>query len=329
VLTVAAGFLLSTGSTARGEQNCSSPSLLSQLRWARFDVVGGRLTVRSARPVSGNTHVTGNPDAGIRESLAVSAAAAGPHIRYERVLPREELLIEFSEGQCVTIRLRREAEQGTSSLGFEQPARGSLRLEWKPAGESATCLVADSLWHLLLAHPRLCREHLLPLLRIVRPDWRLPEQARRVEESLLNIARSGWLPDEARWSAWVGQLGSADFQQRQAADLRLRAAGQAVLPFLESLDPERLDAEQRLRIRRISESLDLQREDQPQRVALWLAADPLIWVALLAHEDGNKRELAARRLAMLSGRQIEFDPHAEPQLRERQIRQVSDLLAVD
>ncbi len=328
-LFIAVGLVLSAASTARSEQNCQTASLLSRLSWARFDVVGGRLVVRSTRQVKGNAHATSDPAAGSRESLSILATAEGPSIRYERSAPGEELLIDFTEGNRLQLYRNRRTEQGAATLRFEQPARGELRLEWKAAGGTGGACVADSLWHLLLAHPQPCREHLLPVLAIMRPDWRLMEQAERVEGSLLRLARSGWLPDEAKWREWVSQLADPDFQQRQAADLRLRAAGQAVLPFLESLEPGRLDAEQRLRVRRICDALALQREDQPERVAFWLAADPAIWVALLAHENSGHRELAARRLATLSGRQIDFDPHAEPQLRERQIQRVSDLLAVD
>jgi hypothetical protein len=53
-----------------------------------------------------------------------------------------------------------------------------------------------------------------------------------------------------------------------------------VLPFLESLDATRLNAEQQQRVRQLCKSLNTDTEDVPHRVAVWLAGDARLWTSL-------------------------------------------------
>ena len=178
-----------------------------------------------------------------------------------------------------------------------------------------------SLWHLWLAEPEVCRQHLLPLLEALRPDWRLKERVAQIEEELLKAAAAGQLPDRQGWTALVAQLSDDRFSKREAADRELRALGPIVVPFLERLDLARLEPEQQLRVRRILTGMrrDME-EDPPQQVAAWLTADAGVWLAMLDRPQESTRRAAKTQLARLLGTIVQFDPAAPPEVRRRQAR---------
>ena len=78
-------------------------------------------------------------------------------------------------------------------------------LRWATARSREVCQAA-SLWHLLVEQPELCKKHLVPLLEIFRPEWRLTQRAHEAEEELLHMASCGQIPDRQRWAALVDQL---------------------------------------------------------------------------------------------------------------------------
>jgi hypothetical protein len=127
----------------------------------------------------------------------------------------------------------------------------------------------------------------------------------------------------------VEQFKSPEFAARQAADRQLRAMGQSVIAFLERLDERQLNAEQRIRVRRIKRDLIVQDGDTPARVASWLVQDKLVWVALLDNPDAERRAIASRHLTRLAGTTIRFDPLAEASLRQRQVQDLRDAYGMD
>jgi hypothetical protein len=190
-------------------------------------------------------------------------------------------------------------------------------------------IAAPGFWHLMLAEPDTCRKHLVPLLELVRPDWRLESKARQLEEALFAVARSGKLPDAARLRQLVRRLRHPKFERRQEADRHLREMGQSVLAFLERLDEQTLDTEQRTRIRRIRQSLTVTDGDTPVRVASWLADNSHVWLALLDRADADKRSTAANHLELICGQPLPFDPLASDIDRRRQIDQLRIDLGLD
>jgi hypothetical protein len=126
-------------------------------------------------------------------------------------------------------------------------------------------------------------------------------------------------------SRLVEQLGSATFSERRQAERELRAAGHIVLPYLESLDRARLDAEQRQRIRSLIDALEDGREDRVDRMAVWLAGHEQTWLALLTRDDEAKRRIAAEQLASLVGEPVDFNPAADANTRRKQIEHLREL----
>ena len=189
---------------------------------------------------------------------------------------------------------------------------------------------APSLWHLAVARPKECRQHLFPLLASFFPDcrWLLIESA-SVEQTLLSEAAGGGIVSRQRLMELVQQLGDDHFAKREAADRQLRALGAWASGPLGQLDCRELDAEQQFRIQRILDmplalragpnGMDLRFDPQVARhIAMRLAADPATWLLLLERPEESIRRTAARQLTGLLGEPIAVDPAAEPETQKSQ-----------
>ena len=102
---------------------------------------------------------------------------------------------------------------------------------------------APSLWHLAMAHPEECKQHLFPLLGFL-PVLQRIEQTSSVENELLAEAAVHEIPSRQRLRELIRQLGDDHFAKREAADRQLRTLGAWVSWPLRQLDPQELDAEQ-------------------------------------------------------------------------------------
>lgn len=311
------------------------PDLLARTPWVRLEVIGGRIAVfadrcgqiRSPRSERGNTtEGAGDASAGAkpaevaRENLSVQLRGGLLVLNYVAHEPhqRRELRIEDDGTLRIT---HTQTVDPPREVSLQQPLTGRLTLQVTSGGAQQQTS-APSLWHLLLAEPELCAQHLTPLLESLKTDWRLTEQAENLRETLLAAAGSDVLAERAQWTAWVQQLASSDFQQRQAAERALRGVGQPVIAWLARLEVDDLDSEQRQRIRRISSSLADASRDTPPRVAPWLIDDKAVWLAIIARGELDERIAAADHLSKLCRRTIPFDPHAPQDQRRLQMAEL-------
>jgi hypothetical protein len=275
----------------------------------RFAVVEGRFVPRCWQPV--NFPLQTRKNSGSNESFQLICESGQTKLTYQRIKKEEDLKIEAEGG---TVRIRREPKGNASfpAVEFRQVPNEKITLT-VGAGDSKQIFRADDSWRLFLAYPKECREHLSPLLAFLRPNWKAAETAAAVEAKLLQEIGGDTAAQRARWAELIIQLGDDRFARREAADRALRASGTAVLGFLHQLDADRLDAEQRFRIRRIIGALNEQfQEDSPDEIASLLAADPEVWLILLERPEAAVRKAAARNLALLLGLTIDIDPAADP-----------------
>ena len=318
-----------------------SENFARQMARVEFRVASGRIVVRSST-FGGRLSSSTNVD-GAQERLTIDFAGGLPTIEYERSAADEQLSIRVSPtlpaaGDGVDpdaadffppvlgadrIHLRRlPKSEGAPGMAveFRQEPYFDLSLT-VGQGEEQRTIRAATLWYLLLAEPDLCREYLTPLLELLRRDWRLLETAHEIERSMVQAVERRQLPDWQRWAELVVDLGSDDFGHRQAADRALRQSGRAVVPYLESLPPATLDAEQRFRIRRIITATGLgESEDTAARIGLLAAGDPRAWLALLSNAEPARRTLAYRQLCELLDEPLDFDPTGDEARRDLQLR---------
>jgi hypothetical protein len=326
LLWIAAALAIMAGQPCPAQLR-PNPALRNALLLVQVDVNGGRLHAK-ARHQGRTSSSFSSTNRDRTERLTVRLTGSHPRIEYNLSTPSQRVTMTVDNGFDFYVRQEPlGGDSATLPLIFKQGLEGDLSFDWGQ-GPSHSKATASSLWHLYLFEPQVCRQHLLPLLEMLRPDWKLTETADQIFEALLvSEAHEEPLPWR-RWHALVGELGDNEYAVRRAADRELRAAGLAVRSFLENYDRRQLDAEQRHRLQSIVRALASQSDNgSPEAIASWLATDPRVWLALLSDEDSQRRELAKQRLGRLLEAPIDFDPTGEPAVREGQIEALEKKLA--
>jgi hypothetical protein len=261
------------------------------------------------------------------EQLTVRNSGGDFSIEYVKLGTDRRVSIEIGvSSRRVHIVQQPEAGADVLPVEFTQPPCGPLSLTLG-ARQSQRVIHGASLWHLMVGYPEICRQHLLPLLQLIDSRWDLGKLAADLEEDLIQLARSQDAPDRRHWDALVAQLRDERYTRREAADRQLRASGRIVIHYLRQLDPARLDAEQKFRVRRIIAALgDSEAIDTPDRVTSWLAGDPSIWLGLLSRDSESTRRLALQQLSSLLDKPLVFDPAADEKTRQSQVEQIRGLV---
>ncbi len=213
-------FLLSAavalGQTAPPPLLSPSRTNASRLHWLQYSMVGGRVVVTSAYY---GTNMTLGPlqVASGHERLQVQINPGAINLRYELAGPDERLRIELVESQ--RLRIERTRTAPLYELDFEQESGKPLTLSLE-TDHGKRQIEADGFWQLYLADPELVRQHLVPLLEILRPGWQLAATGAAIEDALaqrLHDPRRGAL---ARWAELVERLASPKFADRESAHAR-------------------------------------------------------------------------------------------------------------
>jgi hypothetical protein len=317
------GGSLTAGSSQDGEPP-ETPALSEAIRtaWLRTNIVAGRIAVSTSR--SGATSAQSDAQ-GRSERLDIQCAPGGyPVVHYEMSNSEEELCLDISGGGEIRVRRVPSKDSAGEPIEFVQSADEPVLLTVGSGSRSAVYR-APSVWHLTVMHPQLCREQLIPTLKIFCRYWNLSLVADDVESALLRGAQIWELPDRRRWDELVGQLAESRFSRREAADRELRAAGRIVLWYLEQLHRAELDAEQHYRLHRITAALSGDPAvdfDTPERIGAWLAGDPEVWLSLLDRDDEATRRTALYWLEALLGEPVLFDPAAPATIRQTQLERL-------
>jgi len=224
-------------------------NLLSQVKWLRLEVVGGRVVIKSERCPHSQHVMEASPAEGSRQMLSLESRAGSLILRYEEQTPEASVRLSIDERGKLTIS-RSAADADASDVQYVQPRLGQVTLTI--AGKAGAKIVATDLWQLLIVERERSSEHLLRILHQLRADWALAEQLDGIEAALLAEQGTDVLARQAGWQRLVDGLASRSFAERQAADRSLRAGGQASMAMLRQLDQGELDGEQRRRVRATS-----------------------------------------------------------------------------
>jgi hypothetical protein len=223
----------------------------------------------------------------------------------------ERCVIDFQSGE-VTIRW----STNQAVLDLHQDRQGELRMV-----RDGVTTVFPSFWHLLLAeNDRFGRDHLIPVLQLLRPQWGLEKQLSHLKQRLLNCNEKSLC--QSLVQRWVDALASRDFVARRNADRALRSYGQEIVPLLRQLDLSRLNAEQRRRIQQIGRACVTDREDDVERVVSRLLGDLWVWCYFLNADQESVRKTAHRRLCSILDQEISFNTQADLQGRMIQINRI-------
>ncbi len=285
-----------------------STSLLSGDCRLRFEVVSGRIAVRSVHWQTKRRETRQASEGDTHQSLTYFLVDTSLALRYEAVAPDARLVLEVPHCADMSLELHITHDGKQMQVAYSQtPDHVQLVVE-SPEGKQR--FQHPSLWHLLFQQPELSRTYLLPLFSLCRQSWSLERQWQDVRSELFVRADSLRLPSRDQLMAWVRQLSSPRRQDRCTAMKQLQGVGQPLIAFLQSLDESQLDREQRYYLARLRSSLVRPVTDTPQSVAAMLVGDPRIWTALTYDADVQTRTLAARQLSRLTGQPVATEDYA-------------------
>lgn len=299
-------------------------NLLQRANWVRPEICDGRLVVQNLR--AGQARIAQKPENEDlpRQMLALECDDVRITLRYEAEDERGAWNLTVTNEREVTLqRLTFGDEPG--EITFRQPLEGDVKLNIRDQHGSHE-YAARSLWRLLLGGDSRCREQTVALLEGLWPRLNLATRISEARQALLQMATGSQTTQEDRWTRWIEQLGDESYAVRQAADRRLRDAGRPAAVFLGRLNLAELDAESRLRIRRILADAADDSGDTPQRIALLVEDDSLVWLRLLESTDAAHRAQAREKLMSLTQRPVEFDPAADVKVREQQTQTIREQL---
>jgi hypothetical protein len=314
VLTVSLIGRISTGHEQTHE------SLIVKKNWVRFDLVLGRLTATQVRGGHRNcTQKSGDKDSRLELFSVTAGTRRSPSVRYELTDSQQWLTVAIQNHHEVII--LREPRPGAEILRFEfvQPREGKITVTLGDPERPVAMVSSDSIWHLLLAEPELCRRELMPIFDLLRAHWNLMESATQIEDDLFRAAANGDGESLAHVRELVNGLKSPQFVDRQRADQRLRVMGVVVLAQFKQLERASLTREQQQRISRIERDMAVLKADTPERIVAWMLNDPSVWLSMLSRQDADKRKAAADWLFEVHPTANRFDPLAEEAKRREQI----------
>lgn len=307
ILSIVAVFAID--GPAAGQEIALSPSLANQLRHnLHVGLASGRVV--AAGEFSGRSLNWSSQSGDRREQLKIDLTGGAPSLDYELSGPEFRIVVELDDGRALRIRRLPQGEGKTKFLELVQPADGELTIVVgeNPPEKSGKF---GSIWHLLVAEPELVHTDIEPLLRLLRPGWPLVSEGQAVEAALYRQVDAERSYDRQAWAVLVEKLRSPQYVERLKADRQLRELGKVVVPYLQHMSPQKLDAEQAYRIRMIVRSYGTENaEDSPETAAGWLSADPEIWYALSQRAVGPQRTKVAVQLGLLLGQPVELDPVA-------------------
>jgi hypothetical protein len=303
---------------------CAQDALnrLIQNNWLQCAIVDGRIAFNGIR-LGGTSQQATLRNAHQKETIRVHNENDQMVLNYERTSDDEQFLVELTNtGKRVILRRTPRGKSTAMAVEFQQIAEKNLQFTIGSVPKQQVFRAA-SLWTLLIAHPQECREHLIPLLELLRSHWCLMETASAAEEQLLQISKNDTPANHDHWAALVAQLADNNFTRREAADRALRIGGVRALAYLRQLDFKQLEVEQQFRIRRMLDRSNAKNtNDSAEQIAAALANEPAVWLAMLERPEAATRQTAASRLATLLGQPIPVDPKADPASQKDQREQL-------
>jgi hypothetical protein len=317
------GVLLTLPSAKAGD--LPKESLLQRKGWVQFEVILGRITALNPRHHEKTASCGGTIPGEPHELASMRFESGTVSLNYEFVSEQRRVVIHLADNNEFKIEQIPADDSGLPTILFKQQSDGTVEFAIEQnAGEVR--LSRPNLWQLLMSHPQECKEHLLPLIGLVRSNWHLDERAERVKDAMFRVAESNERPPVSELNRLVEALADESFRKRSAADKKLRSYGQAVLSFLDKLDLKQLEREQRRRVGTIRKDLICDRGDTPERVAMWLVDSGSAWLDLVNHDSYEKRQLATQHLGRIVESPIVFNPAADSDKRAAQLLQLRKLL---
>lgn len=289
----------------------SSPGLIPGTRVASVQLILGRLSLDPTVHIKGTRSqkvaCPSDDSQQCCETVEISACRGIPSILYRLDTPWRNVVFDVRAAEQVHIESRLHVGDELRILRITQHPGQALEVSFVVQADqrivSEQTYKVNSFVHLQAQQPRQFNEHLHPLfcrlLPNVPPRW-------SAKELLKEIEATNELPTSLsrKVQGHLDELRSTKVATRNRAERDLVQLGLVILPLLEAIAPDSLDAEQRRRIRSIRNRLQPSTNDTTTQVASWLAADLKYWNLVAADLTELERERLDHHLVQATGRAL-------------------------
>ena len=275
-----------------------------RMNWISFDVINGRIGTRYIRRMQSRSlslhHATLDAD----EHAVVRARGSEFSLKYELTSPRQSLQLQYDTSGVFQFDYQRFDSKDDSGVSYRINMRQNQTypLEIKITQLNQTRIYqSNQIWLAMFAMPVKDRQCLTDVLGRLSPRLDLELRFTEVLENLSRIALYQRGGDYIAIRSLIKQLDSPRFAERQIADRELRMFGRPLIGFLAGIDQSTLSTEQRVRLRRISQSLISRESDTVEQVVTSLRMNPITWFVLANRGDLLLRRGALAQIEKLKG----------------------------
>jgi hypothetical protein len=269
-----------------------------------FDVVDGRVSSRYIRRMQSRSlslhHATLDADEHAMERARGSAFS----LKYELTSPRQSLLLQYDTSGVSQFDYQRfESKDGSGDsyqINMRQNQTHPLEIEMTQLDETRV-YQSNQIRLAMFAMPVKDRQCLIDVLTRLSPRLDLELRFTEVLGKLSRIALYQRGVDYGAARSLITQLNSPAFAERQVAGRELRMFGRPLIGFLAGIDQSTLSTEQRVRLRRISQSLISRESDTVEQVVTSLRMNPITWFVSANRGDPLLRRGALAQIQNLKG----------------------------
>ena len=275
-----------------------------RMSWVSFDVINGRIGSRYIRRMQSRSlslhHATLDAD----EHAIVRSRGSAFSLKYELTSPCQSWLLQYDTSGVFQFDYQR--------FGNKDGVGDSYRVKMRqnqahPLAIEITQLKqtriyqSNQIWLAMFAMPAKDRQCLTDVLAILSPRLDLELRFTEILGKLSRIALHQRGGDYVSVRSRIEQLNSPTFSERQIADRELRMTGRPLIGFIAGIDQSSLSTEQRVRLRRISQSLISRESDTVEQVVTSLQMNPITWLVLANRGDLLLRRGALAQIEKLKG----------------------------
>jgi len=274
----------------------------------RFELIQGRLCLDPHRHRKGAQSRQRN---GVAESITVTADRGIPSLHYVYRSPQRQLTLSVHRSRSVRAESWLAADN--SRLVLVQPAQGAVQLSVQ-RGDLRDLHTGSTLIHVRQGDSFSFDQHFGELVHCLLRGQSLAEISDRAEQKAFenfgnscsyarqSVDRShspaagdiGHVPNQAEIAEQVNRLRSPRRSERAIAERMLLSWGTSILPTLQSLTREDLDAEQRARVAAMIDKLRPRVGDTPASLAKLLTNDRAYWLLVSPRLSDGQLQLANR-----------------------------------
>lgn len=256
----------------------------------RFQLIGGRLQLDAPRHRKGSQ----NRESGrFFESITVTACRGIPSLHYVYQSPQQRLTLSVQN--ATHIRIESVFPDSGQRIVLDQPGTGPI--SWAVSqGAQKREHSGATLLHVRSDDPTTFDQHCGGLIQRILRGRSMEKLSASTEAILLQQLADKHACNAEAVHQCLQQLRSPKASVRRKAEKQLLSFGTSILPILDTVHQDDLDAEQRDRIRQLRRRLRRKDDDTPRSLAMMLINDRDHWSRLSPRLSREQLTLANTHL---------------------------------